>query len=63
MVERQIVVLVVAGSSPVIHPFASARSSAWIERRTSNPQVAGSNPAGRTELSWAVSSAGRAADS
>ena len=72
LVERQIVGLVVAGSSPVIHP-ACARSSAWIERRTSNPQVAGSNPAGRTwtvgtqhgalQIERAVSSVGRAADS
>ncbi len=49
LVEHQIVVLVVAGSSPVIHPpFGIAPVAQGIERRTSNPQVAGSIPAGRT---------------
>lgn len=53
MVERQIVDLVVEGSSPFFHPLLPnllgdrALLAQWIERRTSNPQVAGSSPAGR----------------
>ena len=44
--------LLVAGSIPVFHPTASHKEvfallAQWIERRTSNPQVAGSSPAGR----------------
>ena len=51
MVERQIVDLLVAGSSPVSLPTASPEEEALlaqrIERRTSNPQVVGSSPTGR----------------
>ena len=65
VVERQIVDLVVEGSNPFFHPLLSSERHALvaqrIERRTSNPQVAGSSPAGRK--TWAASSAGRAADS
>ena len=54
MVERQIVDLLVAGSSPVSLPTASPEEEALlaqrIERRTSNPQVVGSSPTGREKL-------------
>ena len=63
LVERQVVVLDVAGSSPVGHPNApqlsglgrppytalrNRASSSTAEQRTLNPQVLGSKPRGRT---------------
>lgn len=46
MVEHQIVILAVAGSSPVFHP-SYARNSA-VECRSDTAKVVGSNPTGRT---------------
>ena len=39
----------VGGSIPLAHPISvlEAPVAQWIERRTSDPLVAGSNPAGR----------------
>lgn len=70
MVEHQIVDLAVEGSSPFFHPVElSARSS--VDRASDfELSVKGSNPSERRaflwvfdSLSWAASSAGRAADS
>ena len=49
MVEQKIVDLPVEGSSPFFHPilFKDAPLAQWIERRTSNPQVASSSLVGR----------------
>ena len=42
LVERQVVVLVVAGSSPVIHPIALLAQ--MVEHTTFNRVVTGSTP-------------------
>jgi len=59
MVEPQIVVLVVAGSSPVGHPFASV---AQLDR-VPDFESEGRRFESCRARKWAVSSAGRAADS
>ena len=57
LVERQFVVLVVAGSSPVAHPIGNYLGNHpmtmrlwlnWIEHQTSDLRVRGSSPLRRT---------------
>jgi hypothetical protein len=51
-VERESVQLVVAGSSPVIHPeVLRSHSSAWFEHPVVNRKVTGSNPVGSAKAS------------
>lgn len=46
LVERQIVVLVVGGSSPFIHPIFLFRGMAkWLRHQTLTLEFAGSTPA------------------
>ena len=59
-VEHQIVVLDVAGSSPVIHPCAPV---AQLDRAPDFESVGRRFESCRAYKIWAVSSAGRAADS
>ena len=45
LVERQIVVLVVVGSSPIIHPMYFRDIAKLVRQRTLTPSCVGSSPA------------------
>ena len=59
LVERQIVVLVVVGSSPIVHPIKGYRQA--VRHHTLTVVFVGSNPAIPAN-SWFTSSVGRALD-